>query len=131
MPFGFFQRDVGNHTVAQQDQDGRANKLRNVLVHGNVSKMVRLRFCQHTLIMQNGTLGNHPVELSFDLPASLLKVQAFPPLPTDPTPEKPVVLPVRSGSEFRTLAEGKRATKTRLYRLHGPRDSQSEIFRVL
>jgi len=38
--------------------------------------------------------------------------EGFLPLPTDSTPEKPVVLPVHTGCESRTLPDGKRATKS-------------------
>ncbi len=34
---------------------------------------------------------------------------AFPPLPTDPTREKPVISPVHTGCEFRTFSDGKQA----------------------
>ena len=33
----------------------------------------------------------------------LLKVQTFPPVPTDPTPEKSVISPNRTGDKFRTF----------------------------
>ena len=56
-----------------------------------------------------------------------LKVQIFLPLPTDPTPEKPVISPICTGCEFQTFPDGKRATKMRLYRLHGPHDLQFEL----
>ena len=56
--------------------------------------------------------------------------KALPPLPSDPTPEKPVISPRCRECGFRTLSDGKRATDVRLYRLHGPRDFQFEIMSV-
>ncbi len=59
---------------------------------------------------------------------SLLKVQTYLPLPTDPTREKPAISPICTGREFHTFPDGIRDTRMRLYQLHGPRNFQFEIF---
>ena len=51
---------------------------------------------------------------------------SLPALPTDPTPEKPMISPICTVCEFRTVSDEKRATTMRLYRLHGLRDLQFE-----
>ena len=58
---------------------------------------------------------------------SYSKCSTFPPLPAEPTPDKPVILPICTGCEFRTPHDGTRARRTRLYRLHGPRDLQIDF----